>query len=106
MRNVCCTRQIVPYILTKPIKVNTQHKTEMMFNFSVALSQQQTEQVAKILGFQFCKVSILNCLKIEVSKLKFDYPPLKFNLLSPPVIYYLDTSAWEMLTVTSFKLES
>lgn len=62
-----CTRQLIPYILSKSSKVNTQHKIEMLFNFSVALGQPQREQVAKILGIKFCKVSAAHS--------KSDYSP-------------------------------
>lgn len=69
--------------------MNTQHKTEMLFNFSVALDQPQMEQVAKI--------CVLNFVKSQL---------LIWNLIIPPMIYDLDSFAWEMLAVPSFKLES
>lgn len=47
--------------------MNTQHKIEMLFNFSVALDQPQMEQVAKNLCIKFCEVS--------TAHLKFDYSP-------------------------------
>lgn len=69
--------------------MTAQDKTEMIFNFSVALGQPQMEQAAKIWSINFHKVS--------TAHLKFDYSPNDYDL---------DSFAWETLTVSSFKLES